>query len=73
MLGIDKPPLATTSDCACTSPRVVCTLKPSGVWRTCCTPQLASTMTPAAAHSSSSMRTICLEESSQNNWPSSFS
>jgi len=73
MLGIDRPPEATTSDSACTSPRAVCTLKPSGVLSTRCTAQFASTVTPAAAHSSSSMRTICFEESSQNNWPSSFS
>ena len=73
MLGIDRPPVATTSDCACTSPCAVTTLKPSSVLRTRFTPQLVSMRTPACAHSSSSMRTISLEDSSQNSWPSSFS
>ena len=35
--------------------------------------QDVSTSTPASAHSASSMATICLDESSQNSWPSSFS
>jgi hypothetical protein len=29
--------------------------------------------TPARAHSSSNIATICLDDTSQNSWPSSFS
>ncbi len=54
-------------------PRVVASVKRSPSRRTCSTAQSVSMRTPAAAHSSSSICTICLEEMSQNSWPSSFS
>ena len=73
MLGIDNPPLATTSELAVIAPSVVRRAKPSSSRCTASTLQPVSMRTPAAAHSSSSMRTICFEDSSQNSWPSSFS
>ncbi len=73
MLGIDSPPVATINDCACTPPWLVWTSKPSLPRWTDSTSHWVRICAPAASHSSSSMRTICLEEMSQNNWPSSFS
>ena len=73
MLGIDRPPVATTSDCAAIAPSDVCTTKPPSTCATPLTVHEVSMRTPPASHSSSSMRTICFDESSQNSCPSSFS
>jgi hypothetical protein len=74
MLGMDRPPVATTSDSATSTPCEVATRNPPpGSAATDSTEHDTSTRTPASAHSASSMATICLDESSQNSWPSSFS
>jgi hypothetical protein len=66
MLGIDRPPLATTNDGAVKVPRAVTTVNPASPWPTRSMLQPVSTRTPAAAHSSSSIFTISFEDSSQN-------
>jgi hypothetical protein len=73
MLGIDRPPVAITTDGTAIAPSAVCTTKPSSTWATPSTLHEVSIRTPAASHSSSNIRTICFDESSQNNCPSSFS
>ena len=78
MLGIDSPPLATTSAGAENAPCVVCRWNmpaeaASPPWTTRSMLQDVATRTPAAAHSSSSIFTISLDETSQNSCPSSFS
>ncbi len=73
MLGMDRPPVATTSEAQWNSPWVVCTRKPSLPCSMRCTLQSVRICTPAAWHSSTSIFTICLDEISQNSCPSSFS
>ena len=74
MLGIDRPPLATTSASA---EKLPCDVRsrnsPLSPCMTCSMLQWVRTSTPAAAHSSSSSLTISFDDSSQNSWPSSFS
>ena len=72
ILGIDKPPVASTSDCEVNAPWSVATVK----WSALSMPVMRCatfTSTPAAAHSASSMATICRAEPSQKSWPSVFS
>ena len=74
MLGIDSPPLAMTSDGVTRRPCVVCKRKrPSSRCSTRSIVHSVRTSTPFAVHSSSSILTMSFEDSSQNNWPSSFS
>ncbi len=73
MLGIDRPPVATTSEAQWKRPCVVCTRNPSLPCSMRCTLHSVRIWAPAAWHSSTSIFTICLDEMSQNSWPSSFS
>ncbi len=72
IFGIDNPPLARTNDAASTAtpPTVTRNAIPREI-----SPTLWPTRTtaPAAAHSASSIATICRAEPSQNNCPSVFS
>ena len=67
ILGIDLPPVATTSDAAVTcDPSDRIAVKPSPDRSIRVTPVFRLRVTPAADMSSVSIRTICLALSSQN-------
>ncbi len=72
MVGIDRPPVASTRRGARNAPRELATRK-SWSRSTADTTQPVTMVTPAASHSSISSFTICLAEPSQNSWPSFFS
>ena len=71
---MDLPPVATTSEAAVAcDPSDRLTVNPSPLLARRSTPAFIFRVTPAAAMSSVSIRTICLALSSQNSWPSVFS